>query len=307
MGEFYYTQRQKRMQQAPNPQVGADFWAAFRTYIDRLSVNNYFCKEFPGECVDGLPMYRDDQAIAARLQEELGHIEWPISPNMSPKSERILDLIEFFYKYAAQPTKQWFHNWCRNFHPEEYDIHKGHQEYTAQINALLKRFNHPYKLRKGRIVHIGSEVMDEWIASVEFRTNDDHLLRLLNSALGNFFDRSVTKKLEGLRSIVDAFERLKTLEDVDKKKSVKQVIGKLSPYDDIRSHFDDHLRKMTGLANTLTIRHHEGDKVVLEDEALIDYLFYSYYSLVRLILEKYDFVASQSEEALGGTKMEEGD
>lgn len=307
MGELYYTQRQKRIRQAPNPQVGADFWAAFRAYIDRLSTDNYFCKEFPSECGDGLHMYRDDQAIAARLREELGHIEWPISPNMSPKSERILDLIEFFYKYVAEPTKQWFHNWCGNLHPEEYDIYKGHREYTAQVNVLLKRFNHPYKLRKGRIVHIGSEVIDDWIAAVEFRTNDDHLLRLLNSALGNFFDRSVSKKLEGLRSIVDAFERLKTLENVNKRKSVKQVIGKLSPYDEIRSHFDDHLRKMTQLANTLTIRHHEYDKVILEDEALIDYLFYSYYILVRLILEKYGFVASQSFSALGGTRMEESD
>ncbi len=290
MSELYYTQRQKKNRQPHDPFVGLDFWVAFRTYIDRLSDGNYFCKEFANACSDGYPLGRYDKAVANRLKEELGQIEWPISTAISPGSATILNLVEFFYTYVAKPTKEWFHNYCGSNHPEEYDVSQGRYEYTIQVNAMLKRFNHPYKLQKGRILRIGSEIMDTRIGSVEFKTSDTHLLRLVDSAVENFYDRTGKKKLDGLRSIVDAFERLKTLEGVDKKKSIAKVISKLSPVEEVRSHFDAHLRKLTELANRYTIRHHERDKVVLEDESLIEYLFYSYYNLIRLILEKYGLI-----------------
>lgn len=292
MRDLYYTQRQRKARHAPDPHVGADFWAAYRTYIGRLSTENYLCKAFPGECCDGIAIYSDNRAIASRLREELGQVGWPIGPEDPPESERILDLVEFFYRHVAKPTNSWFHDYsgCMDWHPTEYDARQGRYEYTIEVNKMLKRFHHPYKLQKGRIIRLGSEILDERILTVEVLTDDDHLKRLLNSAIDNFFDRTGSKKLEGLRSMVDAFERLKTLEDMDKKKSVEKVIAKISPNSETRAYFDEHLRKMTELSNRYTIRHHEVDKVVLADEAVIDYLFYGYYNLVRLILEKYNLV-----------------
>jgi len=294
MDDLYYAQRQCKARHGPDPHVGADFWAAYRTYISRLSGENYLCKAFPGECCDGIPIYSSNSAIASRLREELGQVEWPMGPEDPPESERILDLVEFFYRHVAKPTKLWFHDYsgCMGYHPKEYDTRKGRYEYTIEVNKMLKRFHHPYRLQKGRIMRSGSEILDERILSVEVLTDDDHLKRLLNSAIDNFFERTGSKKLEGLRSIVDAFERLKTREGPDKKKSVEKVIAKISPDSEIRACFDEHLRMMTELSNKYTIRHHEVDKVVLEDEAVIDYLFYSYYNLVRLILEKYNLVKS---------------
>ncbi len=293
MAELYYSQRQKRNQQVPQVQVGSDFWTAFLTYLNRRSNDNYFCKAFPDHCSDGHQEGRNDQLVASRIREELGEVQWPI-PNGEghelPDTERILDVLEFFFKHVAKSTQSRYHDHCGGSHPTEYDVAQGRYEYTVQINGMLKRFHHPYKLQKGSIVLGGSEVMDARVSSVELKTQDAHLLRLLGSALDNFYDRSGTKKLEGLRSLVDAFERLKTLEDEDKKTSVTKVIGKLSVVEEIRQHYEQHLRKLTELANKYTIRHHEAGKVVLDDESTIEYLFYSYDNLIRLILEKYEMV-----------------
>jgi hypothetical protein len=290
MSDLFYSQRQRRLARPPDPRVGCDFWIAFDTYLVRLSDSNYFCKEFPsGECAVGPSGWSSD-SICGRLREEIGPADWPIPAETVPETGRILDLIEFFYRYAAKPIRSSYCDWCRSNHPEQFSIGQGRQKYFRDINAMLARFNHPYKLHRGSIVRTGSEVLDARIAALELRTDDPHLVRLLNSALENFLHRSGARKLEGLRSIVDAFERLKTLESADKKKSATGVIAHLSPHEDIRLQLDDDFQRMTEWGNKCTIRHHERDKVVLDDEALIDYLFYSYYNLVRLILEKYGLV-----------------
>ena len=288
MVELYYSQRQTRTRQSPQSQLGRNLWVAFMTYLGRLSDQNYFCEKFADSCSDGHPMGRSDEAVASRMRQELGAIQWPPDRHDLPNTERILDFIEFFFRHIAKPTKSWDHDYCGHSHPTEYDGPKGRYEYTVEINAMLKRFNHPYRLQKGSIVRTGSETLDTRIAAVELRTTDTHLLRLLGSAQESFYDKSGTKKLEGLRSLVDAFERIKTLEGQDKKTSVRKVIDRLSPLDEIRQQFDEHLRKMTDLANRYTIRHHESGKIILDDVAIIEYLFYSYYNLIRLILEKYE-------------------
>jgi hypothetical protein len=295
MSDLYFTQRKLHATNPPNPHLGADFWGAFLTYFERISRDNYFCKEFAGACQDGLPIYRNDDLIAARLREEIGNIKWPIDIDWPPTTEHIFNLLGFFYRYVAKLTKQEYHSYCDGLHPEEYDVPLGRYEYTVQINKMLQRFNHPYKLQKGIIKHLTSKILDSRVLSIELKSDDAHLLRLIERALDNFYDRSGDKKLDGLRNIVDAFERVKTLEGSNKKTSVKRVIANLSSVDEICSVFDDHLHKMTELANQYTIRHHESDKIVLDDEELIDFLFYGYYNLVRLILSKYGLVAHADE------------
>lgn len=292
MDDPYYTQRKRIIDSVPDSELGEDFWIALRTYIDRLTEENYLCQSFPGRCSDGYPIGRDDEVIAARLREEFGRITWPIPPQGRPETQRIFDLLEFFFRHVAKPTKSSYHSYCDGFHPEEYDVAQGRYKYTVEINAMLRRFNYPYRLQKGRIVRIGNELIDDWILATNFRTSDEHLLHLINTAVNNFYDKSGKKKLEGLRSLADALERLKSMEGADKKRSVEKVVAKLSPVEDIRLHFEEHLRKMTGFSNKYTIRHHEIDKTTLTDDTLVDYLFYSYYNLIVFIMRRYGLVSA---------------
>ena len=289
MNDLYYSQRQNRLQIPAQPEIGSAFWVAFRTYVDRLSDDNWFSGAFPESYGCG-PLGRNDDDVRKRLCEEIGQIDWPIPANANPipDTERVLDLVEFFHAYAQKPTNRSC-AYCVpvHTHPDKYDSRQGQHEFTCRVNQMFRRFNHPYHLTDGRVERVGSEVLDARIASVDLQCDDSHLVTLLNSAVSNFFDRSGTKRLEGLQSIVNAFERLKTLEGGDKQESVARVIAKLSPAESIQTLLDERLRNMTRLANQYTIRHHEGDKIPLTDDALIEYLFYDYFNLVRLILQKY--------------------
>jgi hypothetical protein len=260
---------------------------AFLTYIDRLTERDYLCEHFGTEVCDGYPGGRDNQALAARTTEEFGYAAWPVAPPTAT-TEQMLDLVEFFFQHVSKPTKSWSHDFCRGSHPiGEYDAKQARYEYTVQVNGFFTRFHHPYKLRKGRIVHVSSELLDTRVFATDFNTDDPHLLDLLNKAVDFFGERSGKRKLDALRCIVDAFERLKTLEGVDKKKSVLAVLSRISPNAEIRALMDAHFRNLTEIANRSTIRHHERDRAVLSDTEFVEYLFYTYYNACRLILGKY--------------------
>lgn len=286
-----------------SPVIGQDFWTAYLAYLQELTEKNYFCNSFPGACSDGHPVGRDDKQIELLLQKEFGRIFWPIPPDTVPETEMVLGLIEFFFRNVAKPTDSWFHSYCGNSHPTEFDVSIGRYQYTVEVNKMLTRFKHPFKLQKGKIIRTSSAVLDTAMGG-EICTGDNHLDQLIKTSIEAFYDVSGTRKPEALRNIVDAFERIKTLEGSDKKKSVETVLSKISATEEIRTHFETHLRKMTEIANNFTIRHHERGKTELDDPDLVEYLFYSYYNLVRYVMSKYGFI---SDPGKGGAGMTVGE
>jgi hypothetical protein len=84
--------------------------------------------------------------------------------------------------------------------------------------------------------------------------------------------------------LVDAFERIKSSQAKDKKQSLEQLIASISPDARIGKLLDDLFRRHTEIGNEYTIRHHEQDKKRLTDEHLTEFLFFSYYNLIRLAL-----------------------
>jgi len=292
MGGPYYSQRQEQQGKGPDRVIGRDFCAAFIAYLSRISSEGYLCESFPDECVEGGVSWRDDRAIAGRLIEELGAVKWPLTLESLPPTDRMLDLLEFLFQHVSRPDAGWNCRSCGCCHPSEYNVPKGRLYYTIQVNKMMERFHHPYRLKKGRIYLVGSEVLDRRLFGMELKSDDEALVRLVSSALDAFLDRSGSRKIEGLRNIVDAFDRLKTLHGTDKKASAEVVISTLTSFDDARSGFREHFTGLTRVSNEYNIRHHERDKKILQDDYLIEYLFYAYYNLVRLILEKHGMTSS---------------
>ncbi len=136
-------------------------------------------------------------------------------------------------------------------------------------------------------MRVGSEILDNRVLSLGLKTDDEQLQRLLGDALEAFYDRSGGRKTDGVKHLVDAYGMIKSSKHSEPKRSAEEIVNGLSPHEEVRAHFDAHLRKMWEFANKYAIRHHRPGAVPIEDEALIDYLFYSYYNLVRLILEKH--------------------
>ncbi len=286
MGSQYYSQRKKQQSEEPDREIGQRFRAAFSALTNRLTAEGYLCNAFPlgcGQCAGG----RDDRAISARLVEELGTNVWPMTPTDEIPTYTILDLLQFFFNHVAQPVSSWRCSQCGQRQADEYDIPKGRYQYTVDINRMLSNFHHPYQLQKGQIILVGSEVLDRRLMGIDLATDDTYLIKLMSTSVEDFHARSGKRRLEAVQTLVDAFERVKTLHGTDKKQSAQKVIAQLSADADISSYFAQLFRALTDIENNCNLRHHEYGTTVIDDPALIEYLFYEYYNLIRLILEKH--------------------
>ena len=113
--------------------------------------------------------------------------------------------------------------------------------------------------------------------SKDAKTND-----LLIEAKKFFLNDNIQLALE---KIWDAFERVKSLCNKDKKESVKKICNILA--DDLDfNFFDNEYRILTDLGNNYQIRHFEKGKIPINSDDTKRYLFFRVLSLINLTLER---------------------
>lgn len=250
-----------------------EFWTAFAELLRRLVAvlsDRDPEEKFLGELVY-LDRYGDweDFQLRRAIRERIGRDYCtPFDVHRRPNSEeQVLDTIEILYDLTAEIWKV---------------------DYTDNVNDLLKRLNQPYQLVAGEIHYHASEVLDAPVESLDgVNVRDETLRAYLEHARGAFFDARKDRRLEGLRAVYDAFERIKTLHGEDKKESASRTAAELARFEELQPHFENLFRTYTAIGNTANIRHSERDKVVLdEDGVLVEHLFYSVWALVRGVLSR---------------------
>lgn len=283
----YFSQRQGKPIIRDQEELGERFWAAFCGYIYEIGSKDYFAQAFPEECPDGQGICSwTPSLLQSRILGELPNGEWPL-PNEVPSKEAVFDFVEFFYRVISVPSGR-YHSFYRHTDYYNFDREKAQSEYTARINQYLQTCRHPYDFVNGEIKSSISPVLDIPLKEEEFALDDKHLLGLMQSAVADFLDKSGNRKHKALETLVDAYDRLKTIEPGDKKQSVNIVISKLSPVEAVRQTLNEDMQQLTQISNEFTIRHHEMHKRQLGDDDFIEYLFYAYYNVIRLILKKYN-------------------
>ena len=282
----YFSKRNKPYEK----DLSLNFWTAWLSIMRDFGNRNYFCENFPNYCSGSFPTEYSSEKIQQKIFSELGELEFDSFETKYLSQEQMLDLIEFFYCYISKPIDSWYHQYCGSNHPKSYDRSIGRYEYTIEVNKLFERFNHPYKMQKGEIKLIGSPTLDAPLISLELEIDDEHLKGLIEQAISKFYERRNSEKYIALRLIVDAFERVKTLEGGDKKKSISKIISKISPFKYVQENLVADLRELTDVANNFCIRHHEISKKPIDDSDMIEFLFYLYFNYVRLILKKYNLL-----------------
>lgn len=85
----------------------------------------------------------------------------------------------------------------------------GRAAYTLEVNDLFVRFNQPYRVVRGRVLRRGSVVLDRLVEE-GLPVADEETERLLTSACKDFYFSREDRRLAGLRTLADAFERIKT-------------------------------------------------------------------------------------------------
>jgi len=110
-------------------------------------------------------------------------------------------------------------------------------------------------------------------------TKDEELNLLINEAKERYLKPN--DQIVALEKLWDAFERMKTYYDKDKKKSATILIAKMSTELDI-SELQQEFENLTKIGNFYRIRHHETDKRPLTDASQVKYLFFRMLALIDL-------------------------
>jgi hypothetical protein len=273
------------------------FWPAFCAYISELMDNGYLASSFgfKTNCHNAGGCSLD--ALSLAIVQRLGRLGWPIDNSAELGKGDVLDLVEFFHSVVAVP--KWFYcGYCSVQAVEDGDHIAAQRSYTEHVNGLFRRFNQPYSVEAGRVVREHAFILHRPDWASDFPTDDSQLTELLNRAVSDFFDCRADRKLIGLQSIVDAFERIKSMQGGDKKKSTATLIAKVSPDVRVAGHLDALFRELTNIGNEYAIRHHEIDKRPLDDETLVEFLFFSYYNLIRFALTSSAQAKLQAETSI---------
>lgn len=97
---------------------------------------------------------------------------------------------------------------------------------------------------------------------------------------------SYSEKKIALDKVWDAFERLKTIENSNKKVSTDMIISKVSNTEEIYDLINSEFEELTTIGNSYSIRHSEIKQNMLPDSHIIEYLYFRMLSLISLVLNK---------------------
>lgn len=257
MTQQFYSYRKGR--QAP---LDGPFFTAFVAVLNRLidaSTFNYFPHYLQSNEINHRPAER-------RLEELIASGWTPRSLSefgKRPKSEAsILDTVEGYWQLALNRPL-----------------------YEAEVNLLFSRFNQPFAIAEGLVKRHGSEVLEKIFGS-EIKSSDQALVKYIERAVEDFFYSKEDKRLEGLRSLYDAYERLKSSLKADKSDSTRTLIRLLVPAP-LEEPFNKMFGALTSIGNEANIRHSELRVSLIDhDPDLVEFLFYTLYSLIRTALHK---------------------
>jgi hypothetical protein len=157
-------------------------------------------------------------------------------------------------------------------------------EYQKAIKEFKEILNDSLQIDDGMDLSylLDLNVNVELLFDRKTKTNDKELDSLINEAKDRFFipkDKQIA-----LEKLWDAFERIKTYFNSNKKKSSSELVTIASDgfnFEIIENEF----RLLTKIGNKYKIRHHETDKVEISKSKHIDYLFFRMLSLIDLCIK----------------------
>ena len=176
----------------------------------------------------------------------------------------VFDVIEVFYKYTSNPEK-----------------------FEKEINSIFKLYIPSIELNSGEI-HLGKDYAVIFDSSI--RIGEVGIKELISTAEELFNNGEYSSAVE---KIWDAFERIKTYYQpgLDKKKSANKIINELSRGNNsIKSMFMDEFKNLTDIGNSYRIRHHEKDKIDINDELHFKYFYRRCLALISVILENIQLI-----------------
>jgi hypothetical protein len=296
MNQSYFSDKEKGAKSRESTTINHEVWGGIFALIDSLMTKGAFGLNYPEICDDGTDVIGTDfnnMKLAIRAEiPDIKELSTRIIDNdayarvqdYTPPTLAILDLIQFCYRNVAEPVQENYHSYLKHHHL--YLIpKKGKIGFRDKINLILARNGLAYELEQGgTIKRLVSPELQELLDSSDFKTGDKTLNIMLKDARDKFLNPDPKTRKESLERLWDAWERIKTLKDTDKKKSIEKILNEAYAEDTFRAELEKEARTLTEIGNTFHIRHSETTQVHLTSDSHIDYLFHRLYALIHLIL-----------------------
>jgi hypothetical protein len=205
-----------------------------------------------------------------------------------PDRYTILDFLQFLHENIRDPEVIKYHSYWSHNHYIFSDDGVFKSQFRDRINTILRRNGIVFFLDEdGLIKRSIPKSIAKIITDIRFNTGDKRLNELLETAYSKFVLPRPESRIESLEKIWDAFERMKTYFEENKKLSAPKLIEIISEDNILFSEsLNNEFSQLTKIGNEFQIRHFERDKVKLESNLHIDYLFYRMSSLIHLCVEK---------------------
>lgn len=294
----YFSDRENGPVARINQLISPVAWAGIVALVQAYIVNGGFGNRFPQICADGnAPCGTDDDALGASVKALMPGLEWPLQTTqadpdfsygpripMAPATLLILDFVEYVYAVVAMPFVVKRHDYHNHNHLS-FNRLEGQVEFMNDVNSVFARCGTAYELQSnGKVVRLLPLVLRESLSHAVFNTGDTILNNGLEESRVKFSSPNPLIRREALERLWDAFERVKTLADPEKKRSITIILDAVASESSFRAMLETEAKQLTDIGNTFLIRHFETRQVPVIDIDHVDYLFHRLFAFVQLLI-----------------------
>lgn len=288
----------------PRPRTEQDMspaaWAGLVVLAESLANGGAFGASFPERCPDGQAICGSDVlGLKRAIEAEIHGLSWPLQTDHEveegfmrarmpwvPATLVALDFVEFVWRSVAQPIVGKHHDFFQHHHLT-FDVEAGQVAFRANVNRILARNGMAYELgADGRIKRVLPAVLGEALTRTYFHTGDRTLDVMLEESRTKFSDPDPLVRREALERLFDSWERIKSLGDANKAKSIKLILDRTASEPAFRDLLEREARELTQIGNSHLLRHHEVSQTPVIDVEYVDYLYHRLFALVHLVIRK---------------------
>lgn len=301
MRELYTERNHLRL---PIPKVSIITPAMYRLLLDCCEkyLNN-LAEQYPAMCPDGnnicgtdtIKLYRALQFRVPNLyRNQYSDSLVPSAPSSECDTYdqyALLDYVEFIALNMKSVEKADYHSYFRHYHLSFCDDNIDFKRFQREVNDIFSMTGLKFVLTdKKQINRITDADNLLQIAQSDLREVPEvGLKKLLEEAIMLYRKARPEEHHLATEKIWDALERLKTFyvaEGIDKKRSVKKLInGMAKGNSSFVRIFDEEFNALTIIGNDFRIRHHEINKIDIDDDRFYDYVFNRCLSLIIVAIE----------------------
>jgi hypothetical protein len=283
----YFSDVELGSKELTSEEIPESVWNAIIVIYNKFVDNCALAGEFPEEDQYNRIHGCNKTTLEDVLKGQIPEISIPIvRHNKKPNKYAILDFLQFLHKNIKDPRNIRISNdWYDHYSFSDNGLFQ--LQFRNLINELFKRNGIVFFIdTDGQIKRSIPKSIAKIITDISFNTGDERLNELLGIAYSKFVLPRPESRIESLEKIWDAFERIKTYFEKDKNLSANKLISDVSENNSLFSKYiTDEFKVLTEIGNKFQIRHFEQDKVKLESNLHIDYLFYRMSCLIHLCVE----------------------